>query len=106
MSISCDCSCEDYDSLPTISREEFPVARKVYKCCECGEDIQPGQKYHMVTGLWEDGWNTYRTCMVCYRIRERYCPYGYFFEALVETLSECLGFDYRQVPEGGEGAGK
>ena len=99
MSISCDCSAEGYDG-PKVCRDEFPKARKTHKCCECREDIKPGQEYHKVTGLWDDtGWQTFRTCMPCYSIREKYCPHGYIFEGLRESISGCLGFDYTEVPE-------
>jgi hypothetical protein len=99
VSISCDCSIDDYDCLPAIFSEGFPVARKLYKCCECAGEIKPGQKHYKATGLWDGKWETYRTCMACYRIRERYCPRGYVFTELVATIKDCLGFDYREVPE-------
>jgi hypothetical protein len=102
MTISCDCSI-DYDYEPAkIYREEYPKAKKEYKCCECGENIKPGQKYQKVTGLWDDIWSTYKTCMPCVNIRDRYCPHGFYFGFLREQISECLGFNYTEVPEDDE----
>lgn len=98
MNISCDCSAEGYER-PKVFSEKHPTARKIYKCCECGGEIKPGQKYHKETGLWEGTWETFRTCEPCVRIRDKYCPHGYIYETLVETLCECLGFDYRECPE-------
>ena len=98
MSISCDCSVDIGDS-PEFYIETFPVSRKVHKCCECGEDIKSGQKHHKFTGRWDGFLDTYRTCMVCYNIREHYCPHGYIFGGLAEAISECLGFDYREIPD-------
>jgi len=98
VSISCDCSI-DHGEYAEFYREEFPVARKPYKCCECGETIKRGQKYNKVTACWDGRFSTYRTCMPCKSIRDKYCPNGFIFELLRETISECLGFDYTEVPE-------
>lgn len=101
VSISCDCSHDDYDG-PKVFHEKRPTARKTYRCCECGGEIRPGQKYHKETGLWDDRWLTYRTCEPCVSIRSKYCPRGYLYGGLRETISECLGFDYTEVPEDDE----
>jgi hypothetical protein len=98
VNITCDCSVDGYDG-PDVYSEEYPIARKTYICCECGEEILPGQKYEKFRGLWEGRWGTYKTCMPCVAIRERCCPHGFIFGMLRETISECLGFDYREVPE-------
>lgn len=96
--MNCDCSIDGYDDAK-VYREEFPVARKQYRCCECGETINPGQKYHKAVGLWDLGWDTYRTCMPCYNIRNHYCRRGYIFGRLSDTLSDCFGIDYTEIPE-------
>lgn len=95
MSITCDCSV-DYGEYPEFFREETPIARKVYKCCECGENIQPGQKYHKAIGKWDGDFQTYRTCWACHNIRMDYCSNGYVFGGLAEAISECCGFNYRE----------
>ena len=96
--MNCDCSV-NVDEHPDVYREKIQTARKIYKCCECGQIIAPGQKYHYVFGVWGRILDTYRTCLTCYRIREQYCPRGFYFETLRETLEECLGFDYVEVPD-------
>lgn len=93
MSISCDCSVDGYD-YPDFCADSFHMARKEHKCCECLEIIKPGQKYHKAVGKWDGGFLTYKTCMPCYYIRKQYCPSGYIFGKLRETIVECLGFDY------------
>jgi len=100
VSISCDCSV-DVDKSADLYREGFLKARKPHKCCECREKeaILPGQKYHKVILLFDGAWSTYKTCMPCYNIRERYCSYGFYFGMLRETIESCLGFDYTEVPE-------
>ena len=90
----CCCGSTDHDP-PEIFSESFPIARKEHLCVECHEKILPGQKYHYVKGKWEFGWDTYKTCHLCYLIREDYCECGYIFGELSEALWDCLGFDYR-----------
>jgi hypothetical protein len=46
---------------------------KEWKCCECGEKIELGQKYHYLTGVADGRWVTYRTCVPCERIRRDFC---------------------------------
>lgn len=96
MSITCDCSRDDGE-LPEFSVEEFHIARKEHKCCECGEIIKPGQKYQKISGLWDGHFSRFKTCMPCYNIRENYCSNGYIFGGLAEEIRECFGFDYRNL---------
>lgn len=91
----CDCSVYDYEN-PAFFREETPVARKAHKCCECDGEIKPGQKYHKAVGFWDGEFQTWCTCWLCHAIREEYCPHGYIFGGLAETIMECHGFDYRK----------
>jgi len=98
LSISCDCSI-DIDYSGELVHESFPIARKKYKCCECGEVIEPGQKYNRYTGKWENEFSTFNTCMGCYRIRMQYCYYGWVFGELADQIADCLSFDYRYVPD-------
>lgn len=93
MSISCDCSMDIGDTAE-FSCDSFPIAKKEHKCCECRESINPGQKYHKCVGKWYGKFETIKTCMACYLIREHYCPHGYVFGELREAISDCLGFDY------------
>ena len=96
--ISCDCSCTDYDSAK-VYRSEIRKARKVHECCECGEDIERGQKYEYVAGCWDGNWSDYRTCLPCVAIRTHYCKFGWLFGELDSTLRECVGVGLTEVPE-------
>lgn len=91
--MNCDCSLYDFDA-PKYYRETFPVAKKGYICCECGEVIPKGQKYNLAVGIWDNSWVSFRTCMTCYRIRRDFCTNGFVFGELREALRECLGIDY------------
>jgi hypothetical protein len=100
VSISCDCSVDNGDGdYPSFFREETPIAKKAYKCYECRSKIEPGQKYHKAFGVWDGVFSTYRTCWTCNSIRLDYCPNGVAFGELAEAIQNCLGFDYRTVPD-------
>lgn len=97
--IECDCSCEDFDPAK-VYQTTIRHARKVHKCCECHKEILPGAEYEEVTGIDIDGDPfRHRTCIICKRIRDHYCPHGFLFGELGTTLYECLGWDYTEVPE-------
>jgi hypothetical protein len=95
--ITCDCSVHDYDSAQ-LYIDKIVKARKEHKCCECREPIKKGEKYESVKMLYEGDWSAYKTCISCLRIRRDYCPNGWMFEFLEETIHECLGFWYTEDP--------
>jgi hypothetical protein len=97
--IQCDCSVEDGE-LPRVARCKERMARKPHKCCECCEDIVPGQRYRYESGIdCEGSAYDYKTCLPCARIRDRYCPRGWLWGELADTIAECIGFDYRRLPD-------
>lgn len=77
------CSCDhDWDTMPSFYKEETRTARKVHKCSECYcACIQPGDKYRVVSGLWEGKFEEFKTCAACDEIAdfmkdnaECFCP--------------------------------
>jgi len=89
MGMSCTCSIQDYEG-PSIYNESFPKSRKEHKCCECGEVIPVGVKYHKVEGLWDGSFSTYKTCMFCYEMREKHLEHGFIFGELWCCMMDCL----------------
>lgn len=95
----CTCSCMyegDYES-PSVWEVKVVKARhtkKPHVCCECGATISPGESYERASGLWEDSWGRYKTCLPCARIRDDLCRCGFIYGRLRETICEDLGFDY------------
>lgn len=77
----CVCDTEG----PEAIWEDYPVARKPHKCCECSSIIGKGEKYQRIKGVWSGDFETFKTCMICYRVRE---------EAKYQDkdLNECLAF--------------
>lgn len=98
--ISCDCSIDlDRVERPSVCHVEWRKARRKHWCCECTEEIKVGERHEYATGIWDGNWDSHRTCATCVAIRERYCPHGYIYGGLAETIKDCLGFDYRVAPE-------
>lgn len=96
--IECDCSV-DIDEYSAVCLERIVTARKQHECCECGEPIRPGERHEVAESLFDGRWSRFRTCAPCLAIRERYCPHGWEWGHLAEDIEDCIGFDYREVPE-------
>ena len=92
--MQCDCSIEDSDSTPDVFSSKSVTARKKHICVECHSEINIGQKYEYVKGLWEGKWDVFKTCSTCLSIRRDFCPSGYEFGNLRDHIWNCLEFDY------------
>lgn len=105
MDIGCSCICSYDGEAPDVSNTTWPKARKEHECCECGEAIEPGQRYERTSGLWDGFWDTFKTCRACVRIRADVCCGGFVYGELRELISEEFGFDYvtGECPEDEEG---
>ena len=82
-----ECSCQievDADGGCDFFNKKIVTARKLHQCCECHRDITPTEKYEYFSGVWEGGFNTYKTCADCASIRDAFsCTY---FTNLYEDL--------------------
>jgi len=61
--------CYDTEQ-PTLINETWRTARKPHICCECRRAIKPGERYQVISGLWEGEWSTYKTCESCADLRD------------------------------------
>lgn len=101
--IACDCSRDWSDEPgPVLFTEAFRRAAAVHKCCECKSTIAKGETYEDASGLWDGQWAHYRTCLPCAAIRKDYMPGGWAYGYLAQDIMDCLGFDYRTVPDAEE----
>jgi hypothetical protein len=91
MTVDDYCSCVyvpcDYDEARMFHRK-IVKANKTHECCECHEDIKPGERYELVRGLWEDSWETYKTCLPCKRIRDDMFCEGFYYTMMWEHIIE------------------
>lgn len=55
---------------PRAQSEWIRRARKLHTCCECSNEIRPGDYYRVDSGIDADRHAyTYKTCLACIRIR-------------------------------------
>ena len=78
---------------PDVCEDKIVTARKEYRCIECRDVIKPGDKYEYTRGLWDGRWSTFRTCILCLRIRKDFfCSWVY--GDMRQDFFEEYGFDY------------
>lgn len=77
--------------LPEFINVTEPVARKEYKCCECGGFIKPKAKYVRISGKWEGSIETYKqhyecaeSCRAIRDERKECIPFGLLFDDMGE----------------------
>jgi len=92
--MGCACVCGLFDSAADVCEAKMVKARKEHTCCECGEKIQPGEKYECTRGLWEGSWDYFKTCYPCVCIRNELCCHGWEFGELRGVVLEAYGIDY------------
>ena len=73
------CSCDEGQS---IYWESWPKARKTHTCCECGSQIDPGEEYYRLSGIWDGKFSRFKMCLICKDV---------FSEAEAEFGCICLG---------------
>src|SRR5690554_6021028 len=87
----------DHNEMVEVLSDTKPVARKVHRCGECQREIQPGEQYEKIVGIFEGQMDTYKTCLHCVAVREwlsQVCGgwlYGMVGEDLLEHYREGYG---------------
>jgi hypothetical protein len=75
---SCDCEAPDWDdeSGEQLFESEIVVVAeslvKPIKCCECGTAISIGERYRHIRGCWDGDWATYKMCLGCSDLSDRF----------------------------------
>ena len=96
---NCSCIYVAVDDFAKFYSIKIRKARKEYKCSECNRIIEIGEKYEYVRGLWEEGFNTYRTCLDCLSIRNEFFCDGWYYTSLHEYLLEHIRDTGGQISE-------
>jgi hypothetical protein len=84
-----ECSCEvpaDVSFYSAFQKQKHPKARKVYKCYECGREIEKGEKYQKIVDFCEHKFSQYITCKDCLSVKEKFFTDGYYFGMVWEEL--------------------
>lgn len=58
------------------------------KCCECGLQIERGERYQRLSGLYDGTWNNYSTCESCAKVRDEFFPSSFTITQLLEDLMD------------------
>lgn len=93
------CACVEPDYILENFVSKTVKARKNHFCCECGCEIIKGTKYECATGVGEDGWETYKTCLICEAIANDFMSCGRVYGDLWETLRYTLDSNDPDTPE-------
>ena len=95
-----ECYCEPAEGEPCeVWLPSFRTARKIHECCECHEEIKPGERYEYIFSIFEGEVTCYKTCIFCAGEWERIyndCD----FECMVKGELACaLVWEIRQKEE-------
>lgn len=78
---------------PDVFNQKVVRARKQHECCECRMPIYPGEEYERVEGLWDGGWDCYKSCLSCAGWREVvYTKCEVYEEVLYTELFENINY--------------
>ncbi len=64
------CVCDTDWDPPDVYHAARPLARKAHTCEECGQAIDPGDRYERAAGLYDGRWSVYKTCHRCLALRD------------------------------------
>lgn len=85
----CNCDTE----LPKFFDQKTVKAKKNHRCCECGDEIAPGDSYVRSSGKWDGEVKTYSTCQKCDRVsrlaRMLHPDFCRLFGGLFEEMRAC-----------------
>lgn len=87
------CECDvDYER-PSVFRVSTHRAKKKYRCCECRSNIEIGEQYEYVFGVWSGDSAVHRTCEKCADLRESMADAGFctpYFGGLKQAHEEYI----------------
>ncbi len=63
------CDLDD-ENGPTASKEVWQNARKPHKCHACKETIRVGDRYHVLSGIWDGTPRSFKHCARCWTMLE------------------------------------
>lgn len=92
---SCSCVYMDRVDMPSFVKERYPIARVEHQCCECDRIMEIGERYEVISGVWDGSFSRFKTCLNCVSVREEFfCDWythGEIWEALGEHIRSVGG---------------
>ena len=83
-----------YAEAPQAWWPSTPRARKEHMCCECGSIITVGEVYHSFKSVFDGSFNTYKTCAICEKVRDKALKYLDVEDLAFGCLWETVGAKY------------
>ena len=68
MTDACYCSYDEGSTSMYVQRTV--TARKQHECYECSRSIRPGERYELVSAIWDGRFRVCKTCPRCLAVRE------------------------------------
>lgn len=53
------------EECPACFNETYRRARKLHICCECRQEIKPGDRYRYTSAIWRDKPEAFKQCGIC-----------------------------------------
>lgn len=83
------CDCE----MPVVYNDSKRKAKKLHVCCECDRQINKGDNYFLLQGLWDNQWKNYKQCQSCHEIGKKYQDKTFECYPLGELIQELINSD-------------
>ena len=93
--MECYCEPQSADGGCSVWKQQWFVARKQHRCCECLETIEPGQRYERIFCVYEGEVSVYKTCEFCANEFERLSRKHNDFDCVKGDLACLLVWDMR-----------
>jgi len=98
MECSCEINIDSSEGVADFMIIKMVIARKIHKCCECGESINIKDEYEYLKGNWDGQYSTFKTCLPCLSVRNTMFKDGYCFGMIWNDVIENI-FENGGMPE-------
>ena len=58
------------EECPACFSATYRTARKLHVCCECRQEIKPGERYRYTSAIWTDKPESFKQCETCASISD------------------------------------
>lgn len=97
-----ECSCNispTWGVGPSFSDQRIQIANEEHFCGECKRKILPKEKYEYVSGIWDDYFEEYITCIDCLSVADVFFKKGRIYSGIWEIFTDQFGYPDSDIPE-------